>query len=227
MTNPIRFCLVLHNHQPIGNFDHVFEQAYRDSYLPFLDTFEGYRDLRISLHTSGPLMEWLDEHHSDYVDRLGTLVDAGRIEILGGPYYEPILTMIPGRDRIGQIRSYTDWLEKRFGTRLQGIWVPERVWEQSLTSDVARAGVKYTLLDDCHFRNAGLTDNKLLGHFVTEDDGRVLSIFPGSERLRYLIPFREPHETIDYLRHIADQFPNSVAVFGDDGEKFGTWPETN
>lgn len=227
MTNPIRFCLVLHNHQPIGNFDHVFEQAYRDSYLPFLDTFEGYRDLRISLHTSGPLMEWLDEHHSDYVDRLGTLVDAGRIEILGGPYYEPILTMIPGRDRIGQIRSYADWLEKRFGTRPQGIWVPERVWEQSLTSDVARAGVKYTLLDDCHFRNAGLTDDKLLGQFVTEDDGRVLSIFPGSERLRYLIPFREPHETIDYLRHIADQFPNSVAVFGDDGEKLGTWPETN
>ncbi len=227
MTNPIRFCLVLHNHQPIGNFDDVFEHAYRDSYLPFLDTFEGYRDLRISLHTSGSLMEWLDENHSDYVDRLGTLVDAGRIEIIGGPYYEPILTMIPGRDRIGQIRLYADWLEKRFGTRPQGIWIPERVWEQPLTSDVAQAGVKYTLLDDCHFRNAGLNDNQLLGHFVTENDGQLLSIFPGSERLRYLIPFHEPHETIDYLRNIADQFPNSVAVFGDDGEKFGNWPETH
>ncbi len=227
MTNPIRFCLVLHNHQPIGNFDGVFEQAYQDSYLPFLDTYEGYRDLRISLHTSGPLMEWLDEHHPEYVDRLATLVAAGRIEIIGGPFYEPIMTMIPGRDRVGQIRSYADWLEKRLGTRPQGIWMPERVWEQSLTSDVAEAGVKYTLLDDCHFRNAGLTDDELFGHFVTEDDGHLLSIFPGSERLRYLIPFREPHETIDYLRHIADRFPNSVAVFGDDGEKFGTWPETH
>ncbi len=227
MTNPIRFCLVLHNHQPIGNFDGVFEQAYLDSYLPFLDTFEGYRDLRISLHTSGPLMEWLDENHPEYVDRLAALVEAGRIEIIGGPFYEPIMTMIPGRDRIGQIQTYADWLENRLGTRPQGIWMPERVWEQSLTSDVSKAGVKYTLLDDCHFRNAGLTDNELLGHFVTEDDGHLLSIFPGSERLRYLIPFREPHETIDYLRHIANQFPNSVAVFGDDGEKFGTWPETH
>ena len=65
MTHPtIRFCLVLHNHQPIGNFDSVFEQAYQDSYLPFLNVFEQYPDdLRISLHTSGPLMEWLDEHH--------------------------------------------------------------------------------------------------------------------------------------------------------------------
>ena len=103
MTNPIRFCLVLHNHQPIGNFDGVFEQAYQDSYLPFLDVFEPYGDLRLSLHTSGPLLEWLDDHHPDYVDRLARLVAAGRIEIVGGAYYEPILTMIPSRDRIGQI----------------------------------------------------------------------------------------------------------------------------
>ena len=80
MTDPIRFCLVLHNHQPIGNFDGVFEQAYQDSYLPFLDVFEGYRDLRISLHTSGPLMEWLVQHHGDYIERLANLVAAGRVE---------------------------------------------------------------------------------------------------------------------------------------------------
>ena len=32
MPNTIRLALVLHNHQPIGNFDGVFEQAYQDSY---------------------------------------------------------------------------------------------------------------------------------------------------------------------------------------------------
>ena len=104
MTHTIRFCLVLHNHQPIGNFDGVFEQAYQDSYLPFLDVFEPYRDLRISLHTSGPLMEWLDQTHGEYLDRLAGLVAAGRLEIVGGAFYEPILTMIPSRDRVGQIR---------------------------------------------------------------------------------------------------------------------------
>ena len=48
-------------------------------------------------------MEWLDEHHPEYVDRLAGLVAAGRIEIVGGAFYEPILTMIPSRDRVGQI----------------------------------------------------------------------------------------------------------------------------
>ncbi|HWA97343.1 MAG TPA: alpha-amylase/4-alpha-glucanotransferase domain-containing protein, partial [Pirellulales bacterium] len=33
-------------------------------------------------------------------------------------------------------------------------------------------------------------------------------------------------ETIDYLGQIAHEHPGSVVVFGDDGEKFGTWPET-
>ena len=226
MTNSIRFCLVLHNHQPIGNFDHVFEQSYQDSYLPFLEVFESYRPLRLSLHTSGPLMEWLATHHPEYLERLAGLVEAGRIEIVGGPFYEPILTMIPRRDRIGQIESYARWLEHRLGTRPRGMWVPERVWEQSLTSDLSDAGIEYLVLDDYHFRTAGLTDDRLYGHYVTEDDGRLLSVFPGSERLRYLIPFGQPHETIDYLRQIAAQRAGAVVVFGDDGEKFGTWPDT-
>jgi hypothetical protein len=226
MTNPIRFCLVLHNHQPIGNFDGVFEQAYQDSYMPLLDVFEPFGDLRLSLHASGPLLEWLDEHHPEYVDRLARLVAAGRIEIVGGAYYEPILTMIPSRDRIGQIELFTRWLESRLDASVQGMWVPERVWEQSLTSDVVQAGIKYTILDDFHFRNAGLATDQLHGFYLTEDNGRLLTVFPGSERLRYLIPFAPPHETITYLRDIADRFANAVIVFGDDGEKFGTWPDT-
>ena len=75
MTSALRLCLVLHNHQPIGNFDGVFEQAYQDSYLPFLDVFEQYpAELKISLHTSGPLMEWLDQKHGEYLDRVAKLV---------------------------------------------------------------------------------------------------------------------------------------------------------
>ena len=151
---------------------------------------------------------------------------AGRIEIIGGPFYEPILTMIPSRDRVGQITSYTEWLQSRLGAKVQGMWMPERVWEQSLTADLAAAGIKYTVLDDFHFKNAGLTDEQLHGYYLTEDDGRVLSIFPGSEPLRYTIPFQQPQATIDYLRGIAERRAGAVVVFGDDGEKFGVWPET-
>ena len=226
MKQTINLCLALHNHQPVGNFDHVIQQAYEDSYLPFLDVFERYSNLRISLHTSGPLIEWFDNHHPEYLDRLAGLVTAGRIEIVGGAFYEPILTMIPSRDRIGQITDYSKWLESRLGADIRGMWIPERVWEQQLTSDLHAANIQYTLLDDRHFKNAGLRDDQLHGYYVTEDDGNLVSVFPGSERLRYLIPFANPHETIDFLRQSAERYPGSIMVFGDDGEKFGTWPDT-
>jgi len=227
MPQPIRFVLVLHNHQPIGNFDHVFEQAYQDSYLPFLDLFARYDTLKIALHTSGPLLEWLDANHPEYLDRLAELTSQGRIEIIGGAFYEPILSMISGRDRVGQIRSCTRWLNERLGATVRGMWMPERVWEPSFALDLAEAAIDYTVLDDFHFKNAGLTDSELFGHYLTEDDGRVVSVFPGSEELRYWIPFADPQKTIDHLAAIADQRADSVVVFGDDGEKFGTWPKTH
>jgi len=226
MPNRIRFILALHNHQPIGNFDQVFEQAFHDSYQPFLDLFGRYESLRIALHTSGSLMEWLAAHQPQYLDQLAEMVAHGRIEILGGAFYEPILAMIPSGDRIGQIRSYTRWLQNRLGATVRGMWIPERVWEQSFAHDLVDAGIDYTILDDFHFKNAGLSDAQLLGHLLTEDEGRVLSVFPGSERLRYLIPFGAPEQTIEYLAKIAQERPNAVVVFGDDGEKFGSWPET-
>ncbi|MCA9133012.1 MAG: DUF1926 domain-containing protein [Planctomycetales bacterium] len=226
MSENVRLCLVLHNHQPIGNFDGVIEQAYQDSYLPFLDVFEGYEGLRISLHTSGPLMLWLAAHHPEYVDRVKTLVAGGRIEIIGGPFYEPILPMLPSRDRIGQIRAYSHYLTETFDTSVRGMWMPERVWEGSLTSDIYKAGIAYTVLDDFHFKAAGWREEELLGNFLTEDDGNLLRVFPGSELLRYLLPFAPPEETIEYARDIAQRHPGAVLVFGDDGEKFGTWPDT-
>jgi alpha-amylase len=226
MPNRIRLILALHNHQPIGNFDNVFEDAYNDSYRPFLDLFVQYETLKIALHTSGSLMEWLDAHKPEYVDRLAEFVRKGRIEIIGGAFYEPILAMIPSRDRVGQIRAYTRWLQNRLGATIRGLWCPERVWEQEFTRDLADAGIDYTILDDFHFKAAGLTDAQLSGYLLTEDEGRLVSVFPGSERLRYTIPFAGPEQTIEHLAKVSEEHPDAIVVFGDDGEKFGTWPET-
>lgn len=227
MPPQIRLVLALHNHQPVGNFDGVFEDAFRDSYGPFLDVLEDYPEIPISLHTSGSLLEWLEVRRPEYIDRVRSFVDRGQIEILGGPFFEPILACIPRRDRIGQIRAFSQHLERLFGVMVRGMWVPERVWEQTFAADITEAGVEYTIVDDFHFRCAGIAGDRLHGYYFTEDEGRLLKIFPGSERLRYTIPFQDPQVTVDYLREIARHTPNPVVAFGDDGEKFGTWPGTS
>ncbi|MDA7980624.1 MAG: DUF1926 domain-containing protein [Pirellulales bacterium] len=227
MPNQLRLVLALHNHQPVGNFESVFEAAFQDSYRPFLDVFRRKPGMKMSLHTSGCLFDWLETAHPEYLDELSELVSSGRIEILGGAYYEAILPMLSPRDRRDQILTYRNKLEEYFNTSVRGMWVAERVWEQSLTTDIASSGIEYTVLDDFHFKTAGLSEDELHEHYVTEDAGQLLFVFPGNERLRYMIPFADPQETINYLRSIAEAHPQAVVVFADDGEKFGTWPETH
>ena len=222
----VRLVLALHNHQPVGNFDGVIEHALADSYGPFLDVLEDFPDIAITLHTSGSLLEWLVEHAPEYCERVRGLVERGQVEVLGGPFFEPILASIPRRDRVGQIRAYSQFLERTFGTAPRGMWVPERVWEHSYTGDVTAAGIEYTLLDDTHFRGAGLSDERLHGPYLSEDEDRLLRIVPIHERLRYTIPFSPVHETFDWLRDFRHRHPGGLAVFGDDGEKFGVWPGT-
>lgn len=227
MAGTVRLILAFHNHQPIGNFDGIFEQSYQESYLPFLNVLEEYPDVPFALHTSGSLLEWLEVAHPEYIDRLRAMVARNQVEIVGGAFYEPILANIPRRDRIGQITSYTEHLESLFQTPVRGMWVPERVWEQSFAGDISQAGIRYTILDDHHFKTAGMSPDELNGYYVTEDEGRLLSVLPGSERLRYLIPFQDPADTIEHLRDIANRFEDPIVVFGDDGEKFGSWPDTH
>jgi alpha-amylase len=118
------------------------------------------------------------------------------------------------------------YVESAFGARPRGMWVAERVWEPHLARTIARAGVEYVPLDDYEFRLAGLSDEDLVGRFVTEDQGHALSVFPISKKLRYSIPFAEPSVTVEHLRLLSERGPGLCAVFGDDGEKFGVWPGT-
>ncbi len=155
MAGSVRLIMAFHNHQPVGNFDGVFEQAYRDAYLPFLDVMQDYPEIPFALHTSGSLLEWLEVAHPEYIIRLRSMVAARQVEIVGGAFYEPILANIPRRDRIGQIQSYSDHLSQLFQTPIRGMWLPERVWEQTFAGDIAAAGIQYTIVDDYHFRSAG------------------------------------------------------------------------
>ena len=224
--NPISLVLIVHDHQPIGNFDSVFRQAYDDAYGPFLAFIERRPEFRLALHTSGPLLQWLALHERDYLARLRARVEAGQVELWGGAFFEPILPAIPERDRRGQIRAMADWLELELGQRPRGGWLAERVWEPALPSSLAPAGVEYTAVDDAHFVAAGLEREQLWGYFLTEDQGRKMAVFPIHRELRYLVPFAEPEATVELLRRVAAGGPGRIAVLGDDGEKFGVWPGT-
>jgi len=220
------FLFAIHSHQPVGNFDHVFEDAVMGSYEPFLQMLSDFPDIKVALHYSGCLLEWIEKNRVNHLDVLKRLVDRGQIELLGGAYYEPIFTAVPDRDLRAQISSYLDHLEDTFGRRPRGIWITERVWDPALPAVLHDLGVDFTLLDDSHFRFAGIKMEDAWGPYSTEREGKPVTIFPIDQKLRYIIPFKEPEETVNYIRQRAKADPGFVACYGDDGEKFGVWPDT-
>ncbi len=219
--------LLIHAHQPVGNFDDVLERAYKDSYLPFVEVLARHPSIRMGLHYSGPLLEWIERAHPEYFDRLRALVSSGQVEIVGGGFYEPILLTIPPDDRLEQIARLASYVDRHFRVRPRGAWLAERVWEPQAPSSLAPAGVEYTLVDDNHFLGAGFQLEDLLGYYTCEDLGHTVKVLPGLKSLRYLIPFRDVGETTEFLRDAASRHPGGFAAMGDDLEKFGVWPGTN
>ena len=226
MPARISLALTIHNHQPVGNFGWVFAEVYGQAYLPMLEALKRHPTVRLSLHYSGPLLEWLRAERPEFIDRLATLVAGDQIEILGGGYYEPVLASLPERDRIGQLRRMGDELETLFGRRPTGAWLAERVWEPDLPTSLVAGGYSWTILDDAHFRAAAIPEEDLWGPYTTEDQGQRLTVFGTEQGLRYRIPFRDVEEVIGYLREHSTPDGNRVGMMGDDGEKFGAWPTT-
>jgi 4-alpha-glucanotransferase len=222
----LQLTLLVHAHQPCGNFEHVFEQAYARCYKPFMDVLEKHPSAHIGLHYSGPLLTWIAQHHPEYFERLRILVKQGQVEMAGGGFYEPILISIPPADQREQIVRLADYIERHFGRRPSGAWLAERVWEPQLASVLAEADVSYTVLDDIHFLSAGFEQEELFCDYIAEDRGQVVRLIPGQKSLRYLIPWDTVERVIAHLRETASAHPDGVAAMGDDMEKFGVWPGT-
>lgn len=222
MNDPLVFLLAVHNHQPVGNFVSVFERAFEDCYRPFLQVLQKHPEVKFTAHYSGPLLEYMRDKEGECWESLQEMVARGQVELLGGGFYEPILSVIPEEDRLGQLGMMSRFLEENFQARPRGVWLTERVWEPSLPRTLAQAGIEYTLLDEEHFHYAGIGDTH--SYYVTEDQGYSLKLFPIDKKLRYLIPFHATADIETYLREIEEK--NGLAILGDDGEKFGLWPGT-
>jgi alpha-amylase len=226
MSRRISLALTLHNHQPIGNFGWVFAEVFQQAYEPMVEALSRHPHVRVGLHYTGPLLEWLRRERAGFIADLRALVDRGQVEILGGGLYEPVLASVPERDRIGQLARMADTVEAAFGERPTGAWLAERVWEPDVPTSLGAAGYRWTILDDSHFRAATVPEDAMWGPYTTEDQGHVLTVFGTEQGLRYRIPFHEVEEVIGYLREHATEAGERVGTMGDDGEKFGAWPTT-
>ncbi|HXF18754.1 MAG TPA: alpha-amylase/4-alpha-glucanotransferase domain-containing protein [Burkholderiales bacterium] len=226
MNKKVSLLFGVHAHQPAGNFIGVIDDAHARCYKPFLETVHGYPQFKLSVHFSGWLLDVLLQRFPQDMAKLRDMVGRGQVEMFGGGDTEPVLASIPERDRRSQLAALSSRLEASLGQRPRGAWLTERVWESSVASALVDSGIRYVTVDDYHFLCAGKLGEELTGYFSTEESGKRLDLFPISEALRYRIPFSTAQEAIQYLESLASEPGTPAAIYFDDIEKLGIWPET-
>jgi len=215
----------VHAHQPVGNFPAVIDDAHVRCYGMFLRVLDRYPGFRFSVHFSGWLLDVLNQRFPDDMALLAKMTARRQVEWFGSGDCEPVLAAIPQRDRLSQIETLSAKLQRQVGQRPQGAWLTERVWESSVVPALVDSGIEYVAVDDYHFLCAGTPADALDSFYTTEEDGRRLDLFPISEALRYRLPFSTAVEAVAYLEQLAGA-GQRAAIYFDDIEKFGIWPET-
>jgi alpha-amylase len=222
---PMNLVLLFHNHQPVGQLPWTFEEVYEEAYKPFLDVLEQHPRVKVALHYTGPLLEWLIAHRPDYLRHVYALVERKQVEIIGGACYEPILAIWSHDDGQAQIARLQSRLQDAFGVLPQGFWLAERVWEPKLAPLLSSCGMRYTFVDGSLFESAGISEDKSFGSF---EEASRLRVLPINKALRDKMPWHEPEETLKHLKTAQEAMgEDALCVFADDGEKFGAWPGTH
>ncbi|MFW5994950.1 MAG: alpha-amylase/4-alpha-glucanotransferase domain-containing protein [Spirochaetia bacterium] len=210
------------NTLPVGTPSHTFERVYQRSYKPFLRLLYNTPGFPLTMHFSGTMLSWLDSAHSEFTDVLGEMTQRRQVELIGGAFYDPVFSLIPAKDRLGQVESLTTLIRRRFGRRPRGAWITEQVWEPSLASTLRNSGIEYAFLDDYNLIAGGAPADELHMPCLTEDQGKTLLVFPTRASLLARIGVNDPADMIEELSRIAREQPGSVVSLMFDGTRYGT-----
>ncbi|MEW5814789.1 MAG: alpha-amylase/4-alpha-glucanotransferase domain-containing protein [Spirochaetota bacterium] len=217
----IKLIFGTHNTQPVGSHDYLFEKAYQEAYKPFLTVLYNFPDFPVTLHYSGILLQWLEDNHPEFLMLLNDMIKRKQVELLGGGFYEPVFSLIPISDRLGQIECLTTFLRKRFGRRPRGSWITESIWEPSFASMLSNSGMDYIFLHDQHFIEAGFTERDLFAPCITEDQGKTLAVYPICRQITERIPSATPEEVVDSILDLRAFEEERVVVVFVSGDKLG------
>ena len=219
-SKKISLLLGSHAHVPSGSSDEEFKAVYNQKTLPFITNLYRYSNIQAVLHYSGVFWYWIERNHHEFFMLIDDMVSRKQIEILGGGFYEPCFPLIPVQDRIGQIEFMTTYLRKHFGKRPQGCWMPDFVWEQHLMGSLTACDMLYTFLSQDQFKKAGLPGSHIFSPCLSEDQGKLITVFPVSTALADELSVKSFSQVFNDIKrklHSLTEFSGSIipCVFPD------------
>lgn len=188
--------------KPLGTRKEDFEYSLYSCYKPLLTFLYANPEIRISLYFSGIIYEWIENEFPEINMLIADMVKRKQIELLSGGYYDPILHIIPLKDRTLQIEKTTTYIRKRFGYRPRCAWISEQVWDPTLINTLSLCGILGLLQN---YGNLSLLHQP----FTMQEMGKTVTIYPIEKNISSNILHNEledfrHHLTIAYKKNTTD-----------------------
>ena len=82
MASRMLLSLVLHNHQPVGQFGFVNEHCVKVAYNPFVTLMEEHPGVKCGIHFTGSLLDYLIAEQQPLLKRIRALAERKQLEVL-------------------------------------------------------------------------------------------------------------------------------------------------
>lgn len=226
-VQPLALVLYLHHTAPVARSPVDARAAEEQVVAPLVSAAEDHAHLRFTLHLSGGLVDHLDQHASDLLNRLLALVAAGRVEVVGGFWGGALYPALPERDAIGQVQAMLRWWRAHQDVRPRGVHLPCFAWDGGVARLLARLGLHYTVLEDQQFHPLVAAD----GYYLTEREGHTLALIPADTRLSQRLLARNLSGLLAALRArreagvrcVTLAVPAERLAAGPDGDPASVW----
>lgn len=159
-----------------------------------------------TFYLPGPVLEWLEKNHVEFIVLLSELVNRKQVELLGCGYYEPIFPLIMPIDRVGQIEMNTTYIRKQIGKKPRGIFLGDTVWDPSLISSFKTCGMEFAIL-----HNSLIPSDEPEGkNLIVEDMGKTLTIIPYHQPILDYSQLPDPQKILEKIKRLSESKNNAL-----------------
>ena len=178
------FIVGAYSQLPPGTPLPILERALAEVYKPVLTYIYKHPEHKLHFHVSGTILEWFEQNHPEMNMLIADLVKKEQLELLSGAYQQQVLSILPSKDRSGQLESTTTFIRKRFGKRPRTAWFFNQVWNPSFVSTMAMGALDRLIISSYD----RLHDMQVASEpFVMQDLGKTIEVFPSDDKIDELI----------------------------------------
>ncbi len=202
----------LHIYQPPTQTREIVDKVTKESYELIVNLVKKYPRLKVTMNINGSLLElWETYENKNIIFDFKSLVEKGRIELVGSAMYHPILPLIPPEEIRNQIELNREISRRIFGPNYspKGFYLPEMAYSPEAGRIIKEMGYEWIILDEIH---AGKKIDPKVRYALTDIGLKV--IFRNNTASRTFPPeyvFEKKLLELPYL------------VTAHDGELYGHW----